>query len=248
MPDTAQSVLQDALEKIKVYAPGVAINAADGARGLSVINKMLDSWSNERLICFANLEQSFPLQASKNAYTIGPSGGPDITAPRPLEILTGPGAAYLVDTNANRYPVDVITQEQWNQIGLLTQTSQLPDTLFYDPQFPLGIINIFPMPLIAYTMHFMARLQLADLANLTTAFSLPPGYIQAIVDNVGVKLWPYYKQGDPPGWLVEEARQSLGNIKRTNIKQSPAPYDSAIVSRAQSAYNIYNDSTNRSNG
>jgi len=246
MADTASSVIQSTLEKMRVYSPGVSVNAADSARMLDVMQKMLDSWSNERLACYANLEQSFPLVANKQAYTIGTGG--DINAPRPLAILTGPGAAYLVDVNQNRYQINVIEQDQWNAIGLLNETSDLPDTLFYDPQFPLGIINIFPLPLLAYTVYFDARLQLQSISNLATAFSLPPGYMKAIIDNLAIEGWPYFKKGDPPAWMIENASRSLGNIKRTNIKQSPAPYDTAVVSRAASTYNIYNDSTNRGNG
>ena len=247
MADTAMSAIQSTLEKMKVYAPGVSVNAADSARMLDIMQKMLDSWSNERLACYANIEQSFPLVANKQSYTIGPTGSPDITAPRPLAILTGPGAAYLVDVNQNPYPINVIEQDQWNAIGLLNETSDLPDTLFYDPQFPLGIINIFPLPLLAYTVYFDARLQLQSISNLATAFSLPPGYMKAIIDNLAVEAWPWFKQGDPPLKMVETAGKSLGNIKRTNIKQSPAPYDSAVVSRAASTYNIYSDTVNRGN-
>lgn len=317
MADTAQSLIQDVLEKLKVYAPGVSIQAADSSRGLSCLNQMLDSWSNFRLTCFANLEQSFSLQNNVNAYTIGPGGtlnanvtgsiaqvggnpngiltvtnvasgnvsvgqsvggaqagtqiigfltgrggvgtysvnisqlvvsGPlTLTYPRPLEVLPGPGRAYLVDSNNNRYPVNVITQEEWNMIGLLTQTSQLPDTLFYDPQYPLGVLNVFPTPLMSYTMYFDSRLALANLSSLSQAFSLPPGYILAIKNNLCLEMWPYYKQGDPSQTMKDEAGTSLAAVKRTNIKQSPSPYDTAVISRAQSSYNIYNDSTNRGN-
>ena len=241
------SAIQSTLEKMKVYAPGVSVNAADSARMLDIMQKMLDSWSNERLACYANLEQSFQLVPSKQSYTIGPTGAPDIVAPRPLAILTGPGAAYLVDVNQNHYQINVIEQDQWNAIGLLNETSDLPDTLFYDPQFPLGIINIFPLPLLAYTVYFDARLQLQSISNLATAFSLPPGYMKAIIDNLSIEAWSYFKQGNPPQWMVENASKSLGNIKRTNIRQSPAPYDTAVVSRAASTYNIYTDSVNRGN-
>jgi len=140
--DTVRSILQDALEQIKVYAPGVALGAADGARGQSLLNQMLDEWSNESLTCYANLEQNFPLQAGINSYTIGV--GAVINQVRPLEIIKGPGAAYLVDTNGNRFGMDVIEQDQWNQIPLLTESSDLPYILFYDPQSPYGIINIYP--------------------------------------------------------------------------------------------------------
>ena len=243
--DTAQSMIQDVLESLKVYAPGVTVNAADSSRVLSCLNQMLDSWSNEHLSCYANLEQSFTLTPGLGVYTIGPTGSPTITAPRPLSVTTGPGAAYLMDANNNRYSIDVIEQDQWNQIGLLTEQSDLPDTMFYDPQYPLGIINIFPMPTTAYKIYFDARLQLQDMPNLTTAFSLPPGYMQAIKDNLVIQVWEYFRQGDPPGWRIEKAGKSLGNIKRTNIRQSPSLYDGALIAKAPGNYNIYNDSSNR---
>ena len=243
--DTAKSIIQDVMEKMKVYAPGIELDAADGARGLAELNQMLDEWSNESLTCFANVEQTFPLVIGQNSYTIGAGG--NINKTRPLTINTGPGAAYLVDSNSNRSAINVIEQDQWNQIGLLTETSDLPDTLFYDPQFPLGIINIFPTPSAAYTVHLDSRLPLAEMLYLQLAFTLPPGYMSAIKNNLTLRLWPYYKQGDPTGLMMKQAADSLGNIKRTNIRVSPSPYDSAIVSKAQSTYNIYTDSTNRGN-
>lgn len=248
MADTALSIITDAYYQMKIYAPGVQLTAADSALGLSVLNEMLDEWSNENLACYANLEQSIPLQAGKQSYTIGTSGGADIVGTRPLDILKGQGAAYLVDINQNRYPINVIEQDQWNTIGRLTNTSQLPDTLFYNPQFPLGVLNVFPVPSIAYTIYFDSRLQLVDMTNLNSSFSLPPGYRSAIKNNLCIRLWPYFKQGDPSQIMVALALKTLGTIKRTNIKMSPASYDSAVVSKAKSSFNIYQDSSgNRGN-
>jgi len=71
--------------------------------------------------------------------------------------------------------------------------------------------------------------------------------MSAIKNNMSIRLWPYFKQGDPYGWLVKLADESLAKIKRTNIRMSPSSYDSAIVSKAASSYNIFTDSTNRGN-
>lgn len=245
MADTALTILKDAFMQMKLYAPGQTLLDADAEYGLNLMNEMLDEWSNTAYACFANLEQALPLVPGKQQYTIGPTGSPDIVAPRPIAILTGQGAAYLVDVNNNRYPVNVIEQDQWNTIGRLVNTSQLPDTLFYNPQFPLGILNVFPQPLIAYTLYFDARLQLANFTSLNASFSLPPGYKAAIKNNLVIRLWPAYKQGDPNALLIGLATQSLADVKRSNIKLSPSPYDSAVVSRARSTYNIYNDGNGR---
>lgn len=248
MADTALSIIKDAFQQGKIYAPGVTLTDADAELGLSVMNEMLDEWSNDSLACFANAEQALPLVIGQQQYTIGTSGGANIVASRPLEVLKGQGAAYLVDSNTNRYPVNVVEQDQWNSIGRLTNTSDLPDTLFYNPQFPLGILNVFPVPLAAFTIFFDSRLQLANLSNLNSVFSLPPGYRAAIKSNLLVRLWPYFKQGDPPAIIIGLATHSLGAIKRTNMKNSPVMYDSAVVSKAKSSYNIYMDGVgNRGN-
>jgi hypothetical protein len=242
MADSALTLIQSAYEQIKIYAPGVPINAADSARALAELNTMLDEWSNEKLTCYANLEQSLLLIPGQQSYTAGSGGYLPV---RPLTINTGRGAAYLMDSNQNRYPVNVVEQDEWNMIGLLNETSNLPDTLFYDPQYPLGIVNIFPLPLQAFTVYFDSRLQIADMPTLATLFSLPPGYSSAIRNNLACRLWGFFKQGDPTPWLAQMAMRSLAAIKRTNIRQSPSTYDSAIVSRAKSSYNIYTDSYNR---
>ena len=244
--DTPRTLLQATYEMMKVYAPGVPMSSADAARGLAEMNMMLDEWSNEKLTCYANVEQSFVLQPGVNSYTIGAGGVINLT--RPLTINTREGSAYLMDTNANRYPIDVIEQDKWNLIGLLTESSNFPNIMFYDPQYPLGIINVFPQPTMAYTVYFDSRLQLADMANLDTSFSLPPGYSSAIKNNMLIRLWSYFKSGDPTATQYKLASDSLSAVKRTNIKQSPSTYDSAVVSKAQASYNIYSDTIGRGVG
>src|SRR5438046_2274950 len=98
---TARDLIQGAFEAIRVYAPGEQALPADAARGFSLLNQMFDSWSTESLTCFAAQEQSVVLTQNKVQYTIGTSCGADINLARPLKLQTGPGAAYVVDTNGN---------------------------------------------------------------------------------------------------------------------------------------------------
>lgn len=239
---TAQDLIQAAFEELGVYAPGETLTAADAARGLWALNGMLDSWSNESLFCYAIQEFTVPLQVGQNQYTIGPGG--QVNGVRPLRAITGPGAAYVMDSNQCRYPVDVIERDQWNQIGLLTTNSQIPTRMFYDPQFPLAILNVFPTPAADYNLYFDAYLQLSDFANLTTPMQLPPGYQDAIQHNLAIRLQPYFQRAQLSPVIVELASTTKAAVKRTNLKVSPALYDNAIVSRATPTYNIFRDSSN----
>lgn len=244
---TAQDVITDALQMLGVYDPTMPLSDSDAQLGLSVLNDMMDSWSNESLSCFAILEQSAPLVPGQQSYTIGPGGNFNMT--RPLKIMDGPVSAYVQDGNGNNYPMEVVTRDKWNLYGNRSNvvTSDFPDVLFYDPQFPLGIINVMPFPTIAYTMFWDSYLQLSEFANLSTAISLPPGYKLAMGTNLAVALKPYFADAQLDPIIAARAMDSKGNIKRTNIRPSVAVYDSEIVSRAQVSYNPYTDRTGSSN-
>jgi hypothetical protein len=245
MSVNAEFLIADALQKLGVYAPGEALNAADYATGLSVMNQMLDGWSNQSLTCYAIKEQTLTYVPGQFQYSIGPGGFVNDT--RPLRIIAVSGSCYTLDSNGNQYGIDVITQDQWNMRGSRNTNSNFPDVLFYDPQEPLGFLNFDPIPNIGYQVFFDSYLQLSELASLTSTITLPPGYQLAIASNLAVKLKPYYiaagVQIDP--LVMKEAMDSLADVKRTNIRLRTAKFDPEILSRAPGIYNIYTDGYRR---
>jgi hypothetical protein len=238
---TALDVITGALTDMHVLAIGETPADSDAEYCLSKLNDMMDSWSNEALACFANTEQSGALSANVSAYTIGAGGTFNKT--RPLRIGAAPGTAYVQDANGNNYPLAVVTQDQWNLLPNRTTSTNgnLPDTLFYDPQFPLGILNFFPTPNASITAFWDSFLQLSEFAALATAVSLPPGYKPAIQSNLILEIWAAYKPAGatPEASLMRAAALHKGNVKRTNIKPVIAGYDGEIVARGSSTFNVY---------
>ena len=203
---------------------------------------MLDGWSNENLSCYAITEQSVVLTPGKSTYTIGTSGGADIALTRPLRLIDGPGAAYMQDPTGNNFWLNVVPLDKWNLIGNRTSTvnSNIPDTLFYDPQFPLGKLNFWPQPNTGgYTAFWDSYLQLTDFTALDSAVSLPPGYKDALQKCLAIEIWPDFKSGEPTQLLVMMADKARATIKRTNIRPVEAVYDPELVSRAIPTFNIY---------
>lgn len=242
MTTTARDLITDALLMLGVYDTASPLTDADAEYGLRKLNQLMDMWSNMSLACYAVLEQSAPLVAGQAAYTIGPGGNFNMV--RPLSILTDPGTAYVQDANGNNYPMSVVPRDKWNLYSNRSAiiTSNFPNVLFYDPQFPLGVINITPYPNMAYTMFWDSYAQLSEFATLQTALSLPPGYELAIVSNLAVLLKPAFLDGPIDPIIPVTASESLGTIKRMNTRELVAVYDSEIVSRAQVSYNPYTDS------
>jgi hypothetical protein len=243
---TANALILAAYQKIGYYAPNETMTAADSSLGMQQLTMMLDSWSNQPQACFAITENSFLLVPGQSQYSIGTSGGANVVATRPIRIMEGPGAAYCQDVNGNNFSVEVVTREKWNQIGNRSSltSSNLPDTLFYDPQMPLGLINLWPQPNSAgYTLFFDSYLQLADPASLVAPFTLPPGYEKAIQDNLAVELWPFCFTSKPlPPFIKEAARASLMTVKRANKRNNLAQFDKELNPRGQAVYNPYTDS------
>lgn len=239
---TARDIIQDAMELLGIYAPGEVMSAADAARGLSTLNDMMDVWSNESLATFVWLTQTFPLVPGQYQYTIGPANlNPDIIGERPLRISDAPGAAYLLDDNLNKYMFDVLDQLTFNLQTTAVANSDLPNLLYYDPQYPLGVINVWPTPSTGYTCSVLSYKQLGDFSTLDAVFSLPPGYKRAITTSLCVSLKPYFTSANLDPDVRMEAMQTKGAIKRNNMRTQIAVFDPELVSRGNAVYNIYTD-------
>jgi hypothetical protein len=243
---TAADILTRAARALGYLGFTEVLSAADSGAALDTFNAMLDSWSGgEFLTSYVTQEQSFPLVIGQQTYTIGTSGSPDINTTRPSAIFT----ARVRDSNNLDYRMEVIPQEQWDDIGNKLITSQIPTTLFYYRTYPNAVINIFPIPLLAYTVYFTSSLDQVTFATLTQTLSMPPGYERAYVFNLAVELmgagWPCLLNEKQLAALINNATDSKANVKRTNMDEILASYDDAIVSQSYATYNVYSDGNPR---
>jgi len=236
---TVSQVLTRAGQALGYTGRNEVLSAADANDALAAFNAMLDSWSGEGLASYANQTISAPLVIGTQSYTIG-SGG-TINTTRPDNILQ----AWIRDSQNLDFPVEVVPQDEWNGIVMKSNTSQIPQVLFYDPQYPLGIVYVFPVPLIGYTLMFNAIIQQSTFSSLPMSISSPPGYERAYILNLALELisvgFPCMLQDKEYGRLIDNASQAKGNIKRKNIKEVIAEYDGALVGNV-SPYNIFDDS------
>lgn len=239
---TAGDICSKALQMTGANGGSAIMTDADGQLMLDLLSSLMDMWSNFNLACYAILEQSAPLVPNQSAYTIGPGGNFNMT--RPLKIIGSPGSCYVQDTNGNNYDMQVVARDTWNLYTNRSDlvTSNFPNILFYDPQNPLGIINILPFPTMSYMMFWDSYLQLADYTDLNQQIDLPPGYKLAMLTNLAVLAKPFFLDGAMDPVIPVIASSSLGAIKRTNTRDNVSLYDPEIVARASLSYNIYTDS------
>lgn len=236
---TANTLITRALKAIGTLGRTEVPGATEASDGLDCLNALLDSWSNEKLMSYVTLQRSFTLSVNTQTYTIGSSG--TINTTRPTDITQ----AFVRDSNNLDYPMRIVPQDIWNNIGDKTITSQIPQILFYSSAFPLGTIYIYPIPLVAYTVYYDSTTLQVDLSTLQTSISLPPGYERAIQLNLALEFmsagYPFLLDEKLLQRLITNAAEAKANIKRMNIKEVVAQFDEAIVSKSYASYNIYSD-------
>jgi hypothetical protein len=229
---TANDLIARALRLLTVKAPGEAVPADQAADGLESLNDLLESWSNEPLLTFYEKDDVLPLTGA-TSYTIGPGGDLDTT--RPLKIVHG----FIRQGGDTDYPLSIVDGLHWTRITF-KDTSGRPEMIYYEPEFPLGVLNVYPVGDTSYELHFASWKQLPTFSSGSDSVSLPPGYERAIAYNLAVELAPEYER-EPSQAVVDRAERAKTNIKRTNTVPYRMAADDGILSSSGTRYSIYGD-------
>ena len=226
---TAQGMIERAFRLVGIKSP--ASTKLDD--GLIVLNLMLGSWSADKLLIYTTQEENFSLTATDGIYTIG-SGG-DFNTSRPQRIIQ----AFIRDSSGYDYPLTVNLIQDYNDLTLKT-TSGRPKGLSYFSDHPLTTIKLYPVPDVAYTLHLSSLKPFISFATLATAAALPPGYEDALISNLAVKL-----AAEEDIKMIDTVYAEAVTLKKI-LKKNTAPiiqevsFDAALNSTAQ-GYNIFTD-------
>lgn len=237
---TALQLITRSMRLAGVIGKGEALDTDEAQNGLSALNAMLDSWRIERLFVYQIVQGSYTWPSATTSRTIG-SGG-DFAATRPDRIES----AFVVDSNGNWYALQVLVQrEEYDGIVVKTTPSTIPQYLFYDPAYPLGVLYLWAVPSAQLTLKLNTWQVLQSFATLTTSLSLPPGYERAIIYNLAVEYAPEFGVKVPDA-VVALATRSAANIKNLNAPPMIAQVDAGVARLGLTGFrgywNIYADS------
>jgi len=231
---TARDLIEKSLKEILVLGIQDTITAEELNDGLDALNLMLDTWWTERLACFTLRRETFNLVSGQQTYTIGPGGNFNTTWPVRIAYAT---VSYL---NVN-YPLEIIDAGIWDAITY-KQNSGIPMSMFYDRQYPLGNINVYPIPpSTGFTILLDSYERLQSFATLTDNINLPPGYARALIKNLAVEQAPQYNKKVSPE-LRAQALESKGWVKRINRTDVVSSFDPTIL-RNVAGYNVWGDTS-----
>jgi hypothetical protein len=204
-----RGILYPALRKAGVtLGPQRTPSPAQYQDAIEELNRLAGSLSCDRLFIYSRATYTFPL-TSATVYTIGPSANPNVIAdfdgPRPQGIE----AASIV-TGDVRYPLEIVTDLQ-----KATWANGIAGALYNDRGYPLSALYLSAAPapgsfLELYIWHLVPEYTSPDDQVL-----LPPGYEDAFVLNLAVRLAPHFQRAIDPA-LRHDAQMSLMRLESIN--------------------------------
>lgn len=216
-------IIKRALRLLGVVASGDDPEPHELQDALESLNGMLDTWNTDGMLVYTRqlIEKDMDGSAS---YTIGEDSNNDIVAPRPVDIKQG--QAFFRFGNLE-YEMSVYNQEQWAAIALKDTSSSLSGVLYYDRNFETGTINLWPVSPTGTLLLYLDS-KLSQITQPTVPFRLPPGYYEAIVYNLAVRIAPEYgaKIGAE---IVATALEAKTSIKRANHVDPVMSCDPALL-------------------
>jgi hypothetical protein len=200
---TAADIVNDAALAAGIGDQYNALDATSSGIGLRTLNRLLDSWSNESMMVFNVVTDSFVMTPGTSVYSTS------LLSARPIEVNN-----VFVRLSGVDYPVELIGAGDYSKIGYKT-TQGLPAQCKFDSGMPNGAFTFFPVPSAAYTCFVLYRSPLTQLASLATVLSLPPGYETALVYGVATMLAPLFGT-EPTPTCIFHAKNAKEKIKPPN--------------------------------
>jgi len=228
---TANDFITRSLQLLGVADAIDTISPEDADLGLTVLNEWMDQLGTQRNAIFTVLQKTHVLENGTTSYTIGVGG--TINVARPVWIQN---ARLVIDTGATTattISIRLFTDDEWAQISQQSLKSSLARGIWYDHDWSAGLGKIYPWPVpnVGTTrLELYLPTTLVEFADLTTAYTFPPGYERAIRTNLAEELAPYYpNRGRDDAVIIRQARTAMLRIKRANVRLQAVPIDRALT-------------------
>lgn len=215
-------LIKQALKLGTIIASGDTPTAEESNDALVKLNDLLEIWSLQNLAVYGTADISFPTVSNQKDYTIGPTG--TWVTDRPVRINDDP----YCTVNGVDFPIGIIGQADYDLIYLKDQPGQIIERLLFVNDSPNGRITLWPVPNAVVSITLSIDRVLAQVPDLFTVMSFPPGYLLAFKYTLAVMLCPEYGRV-PPDDVKAIAVGALGNIKRANKVRRTAKCDAALL-------------------
>lgn len=235
---SVRSIISDALTEIGVLAAGEPLSAADAALGLRRFQHQLDAWQAEPLTLYSFTRTTYALPSGTSSRTIGPSGNITV-AMNPMFIsainFLVPASSQAVET-----PMGRMNDDQYAALSIKALSSSLPTQWFFNTGAVNGTLTFWPVISQSVTIAIYCNFGVSVPTTLDDDLVGPPGYQDAFMYSLAVRLCPPFGRSLPEG-LPEMAAQAFARMQRPNLDPGLLGVDAALVPSSVGGYNILVD-------
>jgi hypothetical protein len=236
---TALDIITNAMRKFQGIESGENPSASEAQDGLEDLNDMIDTWQTERLMIYSIQRQVFSLIVSQQTYTMGTGG--DFNAARPSRIERMGIISLQNPAQPLELPLEMLTEAQWSLIPVKQISSSLPQRVWDDNGFPLRTLSFWCIPSVPVSVAIYTWVTLGAFADLSTDYTFPPGYGDALKWNLAFRYAGQFGPNMPPNIPVM-AVESKARIKSINDPMIDLRCDDALVATGKRSYNWMTDS------
>lgn len=223
---TAQVIIIDALKEIQVVGEGETPTATMLDDGLRMLNRLLDTFSNNSDFAYYASTVTFTL-AGAASFTVGPTG--DVVSDRPISIETA-----NVDVSGITYPVKVVDNQRYDEITYKALAGAYPACLYYEATYPNGTVYVWPLS-TGGTLDMRVINSVKQFAALTTQIDMPQGYEDYLVLALAIRSAPMYGSPVNPDTKIAYLRAKSA-IHKTNQLVPTLQLPNAVMGRTGSSY------------
>lgn len=207
---TATKIIEEALSLLGVLALGERADGDVLVDALDFLNNMIESWSMDDMNIVTIQHQILSCPPGTAYITIGPGGM--INVDRPTQVENG--AFFRISTLD--YHMQKINRLDYDAIVNKNVQATYPSVYYYDANLPLAKVFIWPLLAGTGELHLPIFTVLQQFADLTTAYTLPPGYKRAIMYSLAEEMGPTYRTVTDD--IRRIASKSRMQIRRTNTR------------------------------
>lgn len=173
-------VLADAAQEIRVNRAG-RLEPGVAAWMLRKLNRIIDRWNATPGASISTPLVSYTPTLNHGPHTIGPAIGADwlLTEARPNAIL-GANVVLNTVTPAVRFPIRIRDVEWFQDQPVQRLSSSIVTDLYYEPDWPNGNVNLWPIPSAAYPIELRTDAAFTAYGPTDTLY-LPSAYPDAVI-------------------------------------------------------------------
>lgn len=195
---------------IGVLAEGEDPGASQLQDAVTTLSMMIDTWSTERLFVSKVAQETFSFVGGQQLYTMGPGG--DFDTQRPLFIES---VAVRITYNTPQQvdiPCPILNQDQWARLSVKNTQGVFPTRVYASFDDTNVSLYFWPVPTTAPQVYITSWKPLVDLNTADLDISLPPGFKEALMYNLALRLAPTYGK-EPSGMVVGLAQSTKSKLK-----------------------------------